>query len=125
VSTFVYPGGNYDFPIVRVAQQNFDCACSQNVGINGVPISPYLLKGFTLRSNNNFETAKRVIKPGKWNILTFHDIGQVDIPGAPKIFNKVVKSNSFDVDEFEKILVYLNENNIKVITIKEGCDKLK
>ena len=125
VSTFVYPGGNYNPPVLNIVQKNFDCASTQDVGTNGHPIRPYLLKDFTLRSYNSMETAKRVIKIGKWNILTLHDIGKIELENMPSLFKKIANSNSFDLGNFEKLLIYLKDNNITVITIKEGCDKFK
>lgn len=125
ISTFVYPGGNYNPRVLSLVKRNYDCASTQDVGTNGIPIRPHLLKDFTLRSYNDISTAKRVIKDGKWNILTFHDIGPIEVEKMPTMFRKVAESNSFSLEEFENLLEYLKQNNIQVVTIKDGCDLFK
>lgn len=124
VTTFVYPAGNYNPQIIEEARKNYDCASTQDVGTNYPPIRPLLLKDFTMRSLNDIDTAKRVIKKGKWNILTFHDIGKID-GNLPSSYNSVADYNSLDLETFKSILDHLKKENIKVITITEGCEIFK
>jgi peptidoglycan/xylan/chitin deacetylase (PgdA/CDA1 family) len=123
-STFVYPGGNYNRQIIKVVEQNYKCASTQDVGTNSLPTKPHLLKDFTLRSYNDIETIKRVIKKNSWTILTFHDIGDITANNMSLAYKTVAESNKIDLYFLEDILRYLKENNIKVITIAEGCDKI-
>lgn len=125
IKTFVYPGGNYNPEVISEVMNNFECASTQDIGTNYLPINPYLLKDFTLRNYNSFETAKRVIKKNSWNIITFHDIGSIEKEEIPESYKKVANSNSFSLEEFKKIIIYLKQNNITVITIEDGCKKFK
>jgi len=124
-TTFVYPGGNYNHDVVVAVEENYDCASTQDIGTNWIPIRPHLLKDFTFRDGNSNETFSRVIKEGKWNILTFHDIGEFDTKRMPYVFSKVAEGNSITPEFFESLVKYLKENNIEVITIADGCKKFK
>jgi len=121
ISTFVYPAGNYNRQVLRVVEENYDCASSQDVGNNAPPIRPHLLKSFTIRYGNDMGTVKRVIKKGKWNIITFHDIGDVNYEKAPVIFRRVIDVGRIEEEYFEEIVEYLNKENITIITMDEGC----
>lgn len=120
VKTFVYPYGNYDRTAVRVVKKYYTGASTQDVGVNTQDANPFLLKDFTIRSFNSIEDIKRVIIPGTWTILTFHDVGEPH-PLAPS----AVKGNAVSVEFFEEILKWLKETGVEVITIAEGCEMLK
>jgi len=120
VKTFVYPYGNYNINAIKTVAKYYKCASTQNVGVNTRYTNPYVLKDFTFRNLNNVEHINNIIKPGTWAILTFHDVGEPH-PTA----SQAVKNNAVSVEFFEEILKYLKENNIKVITISEGCDMLE
>jgi len=126
VTTFVYPGGNYNDKVVDVVSENYNCAVTQDVGTNFIPIRFYLLKDFTVRGGNSIDTIKRVIKPGKWNILTFHDIGDFDVNGSlPSAYSKVADSNAVDLKLFNDILDYVEKKKYTVITIGSGCERFR
>jgi peptidoglycan/xylan/chitin deacetylase (PgdA/CDA1 family) len=130
VTTFVYPGGNYDSWVLRVVKDNYDCASSQDVGTNWIPLREYALKDFTFRDKNDIDTIKRVIKPGKWNILAFHDINLKDPDIAAKIkpfsdYAGATYANDISLEYFKKIVSYVKENNYTVITINDGCGRFK
>lgn len=126
VTTFVYPAGNYDDKVVKAVKENYDCAVTQDVGTNFVPIRPYLLKDFTVRSYNSLDTIKRVIKPGKWNILAFHDIGNLSTNNSlPAAYGAVAENNAVDLDFFKQILDYIKQKNYTVITVAKGCEMFK
>lgn len=122
VSTFVYPGGNYNKRVIDLVNENYECASTQDVGTNFLPIRPHLLKDFTFRSGNTNAAIPRVIKEGKWNILTFHDIGILNDSNMPKLYYNIAQENAISPEYFESIVKYVKEKNITVITIKEGCD---
>ncbi len=121
--SFAYPGGIYNMRILRSVEQNYQCAITQDIGTNRVPLRTHLLKSFTIRGHTSMDTVKRVIKKGKWNILVFHDINQIDNEEMPRFLENIANFNSVDDGFFEEILKYLKENNIKVITVAEGCEK--
>lgn len=125
VKTFVYPGGKYNPKVIKIVEENYECASTQDVGTNVNPIRPHLLKDFTFRSSNNKDTLKRVIKKGRWNILTFHDIGNFSEVKVNGIYKYTIKQNAIPLELFEQIVDYVKENKIKVITISEGCDMFK
>ncbi len=120
VKTFVYPYGNYNRTAVKVVKKYYIGASTQDVGPNTQDANPFLLKDFTIRSFNSISDIKRVIIPGTWTILTFHDVGEPH-PLAPS----AVKGNAVSVEFFEEILKWLKETNVTVISIAEGCEKLK
>ena len=120
VKTFVYPYGNYNRTAVNVVKRYYIGASTQDIGSNTQNADPFLLKDFTIRSFNSLKDIKRVIIPGTWNILTFHDVGEPH-PLAPS----AVKGNAVSVEFFEEILKWLKENDIKVITIACGCEMLR
>ena len=123
--TFVYPYGNYNKKVVDETKKYFECASTQDVGVNTVPIEPYRLKDFTVRSFSSVDDVKRVLKPGTWIILTFHDIGNVS-SNIPDLERKVMENNAVSVELFEETLKYLNEtSDIKVVTMAEGCSLFK
>ena len=125
VSTFVYPAGIYNYFVIKEVEKNYECASTQDVGVNDLKINkPVLLKDFTVRDYNSLEQVKNVIKKGSWTILTFHDIGEISLD-LPETYSKVAKGNSISLELFEDILKYLKNNNIKVITIADGCQKFK
>lgn len=121
ITTFVYPGGNYNSRVMRAVSKSYNCASTQDVGTNWMPLREYLLKDFTFRSNSDIQTLQRVIKIGKWNILTFHDIGQFNESSVPLLYGKIAKSNSVSLDFFKEVVDYVKENNMTVISISEGC----
>jgi peptidoglycan/xylan/chitin deacetylase (PgdA/CDA1 family) len=123
VSSFVYPGGNYNTRILGLVEENYMCASTQDVGTNWVPLREYLLKDFTFRKSSNLATIQRVIKPGKWNILTFHDIRPMNLSGLPSFYASIAESNSVDIIYFREILNYIKKENITVIKISDGCKK--
>jgi peptidoglycan/xylan/chitin deacetylase (PgdA/CDA1 family) len=120
VRTFVYPYGNYNKTAINVVKKYYKGASTQDVGVNTRDSNPFLLKDFTIRSFNSINDIKRVIIPGTWIILTFHDVGKPH-PLAPS----AVKSNAISVEFFEEILKWLEEINVEVITIAEGCEMLE
>jgi peptidoglycan/xylan/chitin deacetylase (PgdA/CDA1 family) len=120
VKTFVYPYGNYNMTAVNVVKKYYIGASTQDVGVNTKGANPFLLKDFTIRSFNSVRDVKRVIVPGTWTILTFHDVGEPH-PRAPS----AVKGNAVSVEFFEEILKWLNETPIEVITVAEGCEMLE
>jgi peptidoglycan/xylan/chitin deacetylase (PgdA/CDA1 family) len=120
VKTFVYPYGNYNNIAVRVVKKYYIGASTQDIGVNTQGANLFLLKDFTIRSFNSIKDIKRVIIPGTWTILTFHDVGEPH-PLAPS----AVKGNAVSLEFFEEILKWLKENDIKVITVAEGCEMLK
>jgi peptidoglycan/xylan/chitin deacetylase (PgdA/CDA1 family) len=122
VTTFSYPAGTFDTRIIREVERCYLGACTQDVGVNDAPIVPHLLKGFTVR-RNSLATLQRAIKKDTWNILTFHDIGLDEDPGLPRIYQEVARRNGIDIGFFESIMQYLKQNNIKVITIHDGCER--
>ncbi len=120
VKTFVYPYGNYNRTAVNVVKKYYIGASTQDIGVNTKSSNPFLLKDFTIRSFNNIGHVKRVIIPGTWAILTFHDVGEPH-PLAPS----AVKDNAVSVEFFEEILKWLKEIDVEVITVAEGCEILK
>jgi peptidoglycan/xylan/chitin deacetylase (PgdA/CDA1 family) len=120
VKTFVYPYGNYNSTAVRIVKKYYRGASTQDIGVNTQDANPFLLKDFTIRSFNSIKDIKRVVIPGTWTILTFHDVGEPH-PLAPY----AAKGNAVSVDFFEEILNWLKENDIEVITVAEGCEMLK
>lgn len=118
--TFVYPYGNYNKDVIKVVKKYFYCASTQDVGVNTKDADLYLLKDFTFRAINSIDDLKRVIKPNTWTTLTFHNVGE-----APKWAPKAVKDNTVSLEFFEQILNYLKDQNIKVITLYEGCKMLE
>jgi peptidoglycan/xylan/chitin deacetylase (PgdA/CDA1 family) len=122
VTTFTYPAGMFDSRSIGEVQRTYLGACTQDVGVNDAPITPHLLKGFTIR-RNSLATLRRAIKNNTWNILTFHDIGYDENPGLPRLYQEVARRNSIDIGFFESVLQYLKQNDIKVITIHDGCER--
>jgi len=61
-----------------------------------------------------------MIAPGAWTILTFHDVGE-PAPGA----NPAERGNAISEAFFEQILQGLQANDVKVITVAEGCQMLR
>jgi peptidoglycan/xylan/chitin deacetylase (PgdA/CDA1 family) len=119
VTTFVYPYGNYSRTAIDVIRRYYACASTQDIGANTDRTDPYLLKDFTIRRNNTLNDVARMITPNAWTILTFHDVGE-PAPGA----NPAVRGNAISETFFEQILQWLKENNVKVITVAEGCRML-
>jgi len=125
ISTFVYPAGIYNTRVIKEVESNYECASTQDVGVNSLEIkSPHLLKDFTLSADNNIEDVKRVIKKGSWTILTFHDIDQVSSV-VPDYYVKISSSNTISVEFFKDILDYLKSENINIITVENGCKQFK
>jgi peptidoglycan/xylan/chitin deacetylase (PgdA/CDA1 family) len=122
VTTFAYPAGLCDARSINEVERHYLGACTQDVGVNDVPIAPHLLNGFIVR-DNSLVTMRRVIKNNTWNILTFHDIGFDENASLPRIYKEVARRNSIDIGFFESILQYLKQNDIKVITIRDGCER--
>lgn len=118
--TFVYPYGNYSPQSLQIVKKYYIGASTQDVGVNTKTSDVYLLKDFTIRSNNTLEDIQRVVKPSTWTILTFHDVGE-SYPSAPP----GVKNNAISVEFFEEILQWLQKSDIKVITMAEGCEMLR
>jgi len=119
VRTFVYPYGNYNKTAINVVKKYYKGASTQDVGVNTQDSNPFLLKDFTIRSFNSINDIKRVIMPGTWIILTFHDVGE-----PHRLAPSAVKSNAISVEFFEEILKWLKEIDVEIITIAEGCDLL-
>jgi peptidoglycan/xylan/chitin deacetylase (PgdA/CDA1 family) len=122
-STFVYPGGNYNTQTIKKVEENYKCASTQDVGTNSIPLRTHLLKDFTFRASNDLGTIKRAIKPGKWNIITFHDIGNLSDVKIEGLYGGVARQNAVSFEFFKEVVQYVKENNISVITIKEGCER--
>lgn len=120
VTTFVYPFGNYSPTAIDIIRKHYACASTQDIGANTDQTDPYLLKDFTVRSSNSLEDVKRMIAPGAWTILTFHDVGE-PAPGA----NPAERGNAVTEAFFEQILQWFQANDIKVITVAEGCRTLR
>jgi peptidoglycan/xylan/chitin deacetylase (PgdA/CDA1 family) len=120
VTTFVYPYGNYSRIAIDVIKKYYACASTQDVGANTDESDPYLLKDFTIRSNNSLDDVARMITPGAWTILTFHDVGE-PAPGA----NPAEKGNAITETFFEQILQWLKANDVRVVTVAEGCRMLR
>ena len=119
VTTFVYPYGNYSPVAIDVIRKYYACASTQDIGANTSETDPYLLKDFTIRSNNSLDDVARMITPGAWTILTFHDVGEPN-PDA----NPAERGNAISEKFFEQILAWLKEKEIKVITVADGCAML-
>lgn len=120
VKTFVYPYGNYNGAAVNVVKKYYIGASTQDIGANTKNTNPFLLKDFTIRSFNSLRDIKRVVIPGTWTILTFHDVGEPH-PLAPS----AVKGNAVSVEFFEEILKWLKETDVEVITVARGCEMLR
>ncbi len=120
VTTFVYPFGNFRRTAIDIIKQYYICASTQDIGANTDQTDPYLLKDFTVRSSNTLDDVKRMIAPSAWTILTFHDIGE-PAEGA----NPAERGNAITEAFFEQILQWLKANNVKVITVAEGCKMLR
>jgi peptidoglycan/xylan/chitin deacetylase (PgdA/CDA1 family) len=116
VTTFVYPYGNYSPTAIDVIRKYYACASTQDIGANTDKTDPFLLKDFTIRGNNTLDDVARMITPNAWTILTFHDVGE-PAPGA----NPAEKGNAITEAFFEKILQWLKTNDVRVITVAEGC----
>jgi peptidoglycan/xylan/chitin deacetylase (PgdA/CDA1 family) len=119
VTTFVYPYGNYSRVAIDIIKKYYDCASTQDIGANTNSTDPYLLKDFTVRGNNSLDDVIRMITPGAWTILTFHDVGE-PAPGA----NPAERGNAITEAFFEQILQWLKANDVRVITIADGCKML-
>jgi peptidoglycan/xylan/chitin deacetylase (PgdA/CDA1 family) len=119
VTTFVYPYGNYSPVALAVIKRYYACASTQDIGSNTNSTDPYLLKDFTIRGNNSLDDVIRMITPGAWTILTFHDVGE-PAPGA----NPAERGNAISEAFFEQILQWLKANDVKVITMADGCKML-
>ncbi len=120
VMTFVYPFGNYSPTAIDIIKKYYICASTQDVGANTDKTDPYLLKDFTIRGNNTLDDVARMVSSGAWTILTFHDVGE-PAPGA----NPAEKGNAITEAFFEQILQWLKANDVRVITMAEGCQMLK
>ncbi len=120
VTTFVYPYGNYSPTAIDVIRKYYACASTQDIGANIDQTDPYLLKDFTIRGNNSLDDVARMITPDTWTILTFHDVGE-PAPGA----NPAERGNAITEAFFEQILQWLKANDVKVITVAEGCKMLR
>ena len=81
VTTFVYPYGNDSRVAIDIIKKYYACASTQDIGANTDKTDPYLLKDFTVRATNSLDDVARMIAPGAWTILTFHDVGE-PAPGA-------------------------------------------
>jgi peptidoglycan/xylan/chitin deacetylase (PgdA/CDA1 family) len=119
VTTFVYPYGNYSRPAIDILKKYYACASTQDIGAITNDSDPYLLKDFTIRGNNSLDDVIRMIAPGAWTTLTFHDVGE-PAPGA----NPAERGNAISEAFFEQILQWLKTNDIKVITMADGCKML-
>jgi len=119
VTTFVYPYGNYSPTAIDIIKKYYACASTQDIGANTDRSDPYLLKDFTIRGNNTLDDVARMIAPNAWTILTFHDVGE-PAPGA----NPAEKGNAVTQAFFEQILQRLKANDVRVITVAEGCKML-
>lgn len=120
VTTFVYPFGNYSTTAIDVIKKYYICASTQDIGSNTDQTDPYLLKDFTVRASNTLDDVTRMIAPGTWTTLTFHDVGE-PAEGA----NPAEKGNAITEAFFEQILQWLKANDVKVITMAEGCRMLR
>jgi peptidoglycan/xylan/chitin deacetylase (PgdA/CDA1 family) len=120
VTTFVYPYGNYSATAIDIIKRYYACASTQDIGANTDKTDPYLLKDFTIRGNNSLDDVARMITPNAWTILTFHDVGE-PAPGA----NPAEKGNAITEAFFEQILQWLKTNDVRVITVAEGCEMLR
>lgn len=120
ITTFVYPYGNYSRVAIDIIKKYYICASTQDIGANIDKTDPYLLKDFTIRGNNSLEDVTRMIAPGAWTILTFHDVGE-PAPGA----NPAERGNAITEAFFEEILQWLKAKDVKVITVADGCKKLR
>ena len=120
VTTFVYPYGNYSPTAIDVIRKYYACASTQDIGANTDKTDPYLLKDFTIRGNNTLDDVARMITPNAWTILTFHDVGET-APGA----NPAEKGNAITEAFFEQILQWLKANDVKVISVADGCEMLR
>jgi peptidoglycan/xylan/chitin deacetylase (PgdA/CDA1 family) len=120
VTTFVYPYGNYSRTAIDIIRNYYACASTQDIGANTDQTDPYLLKDFTIRGNNTLNDVARMITPNAWTILTFHDVGE-PAPGA----NPAERGNAITETFFEQILQWLKTNDVKVITIADGCEMLR
>ena len=118
-TTFVNPYGNYSRVAIDVIKKYYACASTQDIGANTDQSDPYLLKDFTIRGNNSLEDVARMITPDAWTILTFHDVGE-PAPGA----NPAEKGNAITEAFFEQVLQWLKTNNVRVISVAEGCKML-
>jgi len=125
VSTFVYPGGSYSSRVIRIVEDNYACASTQDVGTNSIPLRDHLLKDFTFRASSDLNTVKRAINPGKWNIITFHDIGNLSDVPLEGLYKGIAKQNSVSFEFFKQVVDYVKENNMTIISINEGCELFK
>jgi peptidoglycan/xylan/chitin deacetylase (PgdA/CDA1 family) len=119
-STFVYPYGNYNATTLEIVKKYYICASTQAVGVNSDRTDVYRLRDFTLRSGNTMDNVKKAVCSKSWTIFTFHDIGEPhpDSTGPER-------GNAVSVAFFEEILEWLEESDIKVITVAEGCEMLR
>ena len=119
-TTFVYPYGNYSRTAIDIIKKYYICASTQDIGANTDKTDPYLLKDFTVRSSNTLDDVRRMIAPGAWTTLTFHDVGE-PAEGA----NPAERGNAITEAFFEQVLQWLKANDVKVITVAEGCKMLR
>lgn len=117
VDTFAYPFGDYNnFTDQIVHEAGYLGARTSDWGFNSTASDPYILKIKSVKSGTSFAQAQdwinEAIATDTWLILAFHRI------------NNDGSEYSTTPEDFKKIVNYLAERKIRVVTTTEGIQLL-
>lgn len=112
---FIYPYGYYNDNVINILKQNgFRAARGGDIGYNYPDTPKYRLRTQQIDRNTTFDEFKyevdTAIREKSWVIFMFH---QIDTTG---------EYYAIPPAEFQKMIDYLKERSIRVVTLEEGVD---
>jgi peptidoglycan/xylan/chitin deacetylase (PgdA/CDA1 family) len=114
VKTFASPYGLVNNQVTSYIANYYESAVDGPDGLNTYPFSDYAIRGLEVTNSIAVDTVKSqidlAVSNNQWLIILFHKI----VESTPQ------ESYEYNVDDFEEIVDYVNQQNIPVVTVSEG-----